>query len=75
MSVSLPAPPSSTLFAALPVMTLLPALPVPLIAVVPVSVRFSTLVSVASENVIDEFTVSVPAFASSVIVSVVVSTM
>jgi hypothetical protein len=31
------------LLAPLPVMTLLPALPVPLIAAVPVKVRFSTL--------------------------------
>ena len=40
--MSLPAPPVSTLAALLPVRTLSDALPVPLIAPVPVNVRFST---------------------------------
>jgi hypothetical protein len=41
--VSAPAPPSSAFWPLLPLMTLLPELPVPPMAAVPVSVRFSTL--------------------------------
>lgn len=45
MSVSLPAAPFKVLAALLPVSTLFEALPVPLIALVPVSLRFSKWVN------------------------------
>ena len=41
--MSLPAPPSNVLLPEFPVIVLLSAFPVPLIAEVPVNVRFSTL--------------------------------
>ena len=44
VSTSIPLPPLRMLLASLPLMTLAPTLPVPLIAAVPVRVRFSTLV-------------------------------
>ena len=63
------------LTAELPVMKLLKTLPVPLIAVEPVRIRFSTLPMVAREKPTLETTVSRPALAASEITSVVVSTM
>ena len=51
LRISLPKPPLRMLFPVLPVMTLLPSFPVPLIAVVPVRVRFSILLKVARVKV------------------------
>ena len=60
---------------AAPVMTLASALPVPVKAAVPVAVRFSTLVRLASEYVASAVRiVSVPAEAASVTRSPVAST-
>ena len=56
-------------------MRLFKLLPVPLIAVAPVRLRFSTLAMAAREKLTLETTVSRPALAASVITSVVVSTM
>jgi len=58
MRVSAPAPPLRTLLPVLPVMILFRLLPVPLIAVVPVKVRFSRWFF--NVQVIEDSTVSIP---------------
>ena len=72
-SRSLPVPPLSVLTAALPRTRLANVLPVPLIALVPVSIRFSTLLARVSVTL--DSTVSVPALAASVTTSVEALTM
>ena len=71
----MPAPPSRLLLPLLPRRRLLRLLPVPLIAVVPVRVRFSTLAMAAREKVILDSTLSVPESIASVITSVMESTL
>ncbi len=60
-----------TLLAAFPVIVLLRLLPVPLIAPVPVSLKFSRLLP--SVKLIEEWTASVPELLASIIVSLVPS--
>ena len=72
--MSLPPLPVKVLLPLLPIIRLLPVLPVPLRFVVPVRVRFSMLAKLARLKVILDWIVSVPSLASSVMVSVVVST-
>ncbi|PKN86347.1 MAG: hypothetical protein CVU51_07355 [Deltaproteobacteria bacterium HGW-Deltaproteobacteria-1] len=71
--VSAPEPPLRILFALFPVITLFNALPVPLMALVPVNMRFSTLA--AKVYVTELWALSVPALELSVIISPVLSTI
>src|SRR5688572_24428781 len=72
--VSAPAPPLMTLLPLLPFSTLFRLLPVALLLPTPVSVRFSTQTSPASDQLIDESTRSVPAKKFSVTLSSTLST-
>ena len=75
MRLSIPAPPLRMLLPAPLLRMLLPALPVPLIAAVPVRVRFSMFGKAARLKVMLDSILSVPSLAFSVIVSVALSTM